>query len=145
MGILCYMKKNQAVFVQCVKSNQKAHCRSIKNKYTKVYLSPTIGILKEKVLESSRVPTSNGTPEKKNNCASAPRPKNDSQNRFLNGLSNSLFLCKKRTDTGKRICSFGGREWIRTTEVVDGRFTVCSLWPLGNPTTGIAYLRSHTR
>ena len=26
----------------------------------------------------------------------------------------------------------GGREWIRTTEVVDGRFTVCSLWPLGN-------------
>ncbi len=27
---------------------------------------------------------------------------------------------------------FGGRGWIRTTEVVDGRFTVCSLWPLGN-------------
>ena len=27
---------------------------------------------------------------------------------------------------------YGGREWIRTTEVVDGRFTVCSLWPLGN-------------
>ncbi len=28
---------------------------------------------------------------------------------------------------------YGGRRWIRTTEVVDGRFTVCSLWPLGNP------------
>ena len=27
---------------------------------------------------------------------------------------------------------FGGRGWIRTTEVSDGRFTVCSLWPLGN-------------
>ncbi len=27
---------------------------------------------------------------------------------------------------------FGGQGWIRTTEVVDGRFTVCSLWPLGN-------------
>ena len=27
----------------------------------------------------------------------------------------------------------GGRGWIRTTEVVDNRFTVCSLWPLGNP------------
>ena len=27
----------------------------------------------------------------------------------------------------------GGRGWIRTTEVADGRFTVCSLWPLGNP------------
>ena len=26
----------------------------------------------------------------------------------------------------------GGRGWIRTTEVYDGRFTVCSLWPLGN-------------
>ncbi len=25
-----------------------------------------------------------------------------------------------------------GREWIRTTEVVDNRFTVCPLWPLGN-------------
>ncbi len=27
----------------------------------------------------------------------------------------------------------GGGRWIRTTEVCDGRFTVCSLWPLGNP------------
>ena len=27
---------------------------------------------------------------------------------------------------------FGGRGWIRTTEVSDDRFTVCSLWPLGN-------------
>ena len=26
----------------------------------------------------------------------------------------------------------GGQGWIRTTEVTDGRFTVCSLWPLGN-------------
>ena len=28
---------------------------------------------------------------------------------------------------------FGGRWWIRTTEVIDDRFTVCSLWPLGKP------------
>ncbi len=28
------------------------------------------------------------------------------------------------------IC-FGGRLWIRTTEVSDNRFTVCPLWPLG--------------
>ena len=27
----------------------------------------------------------------------------------------------------------GGRWWIRTTEVVDNRFTVCPLWPLGKP------------
>ena len=26
----------------------------------------------------------------------------------------------------------GGQGWIRTNEVGDGRFTVCSLWPLGN-------------
>ena len=26
----------------------------------------------------------------------------------------------------------GGQGWIRTIEVTDGRFTVCSLWPLGN-------------
>src|SRR3954453_15034871 len=28
---------------------------------------------------------------------------------------------------------FGGRGRIRTFEVRDDRFTVCSLWPLGNP------------
>ena len=32
--------------------------------------------------------------------------------------------------------SDGGGGRIRTFEVDDGRFTVCSLWPLGNPTTG---------
>ncbi len=32
----------------------------------------------------------------------------------------------------------GGGGRIRTFEVDDGRFTVCSLWPLGNPTTGLA-------
>ena len=26
---------------------------------------------------------------------------------------------------------FGGGWWIRTTEIVDNRFTVCPLWPLG--------------
>ena len=37
----------------------------------------------------------------------------------------------KRRDT-HRISHFGGKGWIRTTEVADDRFTVCSLWPLGN-------------
>ena len=32
----------------------------------------------------------------------------------------------------------GGQGWIRTIEVTDGRFTVCSLWPLGNLPTIIA-------
>ena len=32
---------------------------------------------------------------------------------------------------------FGGKRWIRTTEGGANRFTVCSLWPLGNlPTLG---------
>ncbi len=32
---------------------------------------------------------------------------------------------------------FGGKRWIRTTEGSANRFTVCSLWPLGNlPTLG---------
>ena len=26
-----------------------------------------------------------------------------------------------------------GRRWIRTTEAICSRFTVCPLWPLGNP------------
>ena len=30
----------------------------------------------------------------------------------------------------------GGGGRIRTSEVYDGRFTVCSLWPLGNPSRG---------
>ena len=29
----------------------------------------------------------------------------------------------------------GGGRWIRTIEGVTSRFTVCPLWPLGNPTT----------
>ena len=31
------------------------------------------------------------------------------------------------------IGTFNGRWWIRTTEGVASRFTVCPLWPLGNP------------
>ena len=34
----------------------------------------------------------------------------------------------------------GGGEWIRTTEVVDNRFTVCPLWPLGNSPINYAVL-----
>jgi hypothetical protein len=30
-------------------------------------------------------------------------------------------------------CLIGGGRWIRTIESCAGRFTVCSLWPLGNP------------
>ena len=43
-----------------------------------------------------------------------------------------LFIVFYRTGVFLRD---GGGGRIRTFEVDDGRFTVCSLWPLGNPTT----------
>ena len=39
----------------------------------------------------------------------------------------------KKTFLLECLFCFGGRWWIRTTEVIDDRFTVCSLWPLGKP------------
>lgn len=45
-----------------------------------------------------------------------------------------LYISKKKLQK-LTFVSDGGREWIRTTEVSDDRFTVCSLWPLGNPST----------
>lgn len=50
---------------------------------------------------------------------------------FSDGSTANRYIKKKAYCTYNRL-SRGGREWIRTTEVVDGRFTVCSLWPLGN-------------
>ena len=44
--------------------------------------------------------------------------------------SSSPAIRKKHRKFGAFL---GGRGWIRTTEVTDNRFTVCSLWPLGNP------------
>ncbi len=41
-----------------------------------------------------------------------------------NAQKNALYKSTERF--------FHGQGWIRTTEVCDGRFTVCSLWPLGN-------------
>ena len=41
----------------------------------------------------------------------------------------------KNNQPQKRLVIFGGSGWIRTTEVVDNRFTVCPLWPLGNTPT----------
>ncbi len=37
---------------------------------------------------------------------------------------------------------YGGGGRIRTIEGGAGRFTVCSLWPLGNPSRGFLYLES---
>ena len=40
---------------------------------------------------------------------------------------------EKRVAITFLITTHGGRRWIRTTEAGSNRFTVCPLWPLGNP------------
>ena len=44
-----------------------------------------------------------------------------------------LFSAQNKNRASFDTLSLGGRWWIRTTEVVDNRFTVCPLWPLGKP------------
>ena len=44
-----------------------------------------------------------------------------------------LFCAQNKNRASFDTLSLGGRWWIRTTEVVDNRFTVCPLWPLGKP------------
>ena len=48
-------------------------------------------------------------------------------------LSRQTMVCLSPLATQCVALDGGGRR-IRTFEVDDGRFTVCSLWPLGNPT-----------
>ena len=51
-------------------------------------------------------------------------------------FESTLSHFSKKDDTFRyRLHSYGGRGWIRTTEVTDNRFTVCPLWPLGNSPT----------
>ena len=54
------------------------------------------------------------------------------------GGSNPLLnKQKKEKRTNKSLFfSTGGEGWIRTTEVSDDRFTVCSIWPLWNLSVG---------
>ena len=48
-------------------------------------------------------------------------------------FENSLIHPSPQRKTALISADFhGGEGWIRTTEVTDNRFTVCSLWPLGN-------------
>ena len=50
---------------------------------------------------------------------------------------------KKSTQTDAFF--IGGGRWIRTIEVRDNRFTVCPLWPLGNPSKNGAGDGTRTR
>ena len=51
---------------------------------------------------------------------------------WLESTHKRIFYKIKKRVTKTITLSSGGRGWIRTTEVIDDRFTVCSLWPLGN-------------
>ncbi len=53
------------------------------------------------------------------------------------GSHASFFIHRRCASFEKKhlrmqVLFFSGERWIRTIEVCDGRFTVCSLWPLGN-------------
>ena len=66
--------------------------------------------------------------------------------------SPQVDLFRRKTDLTEKTANFvskltvfsGGWGWIRTTEVVDNRFTVCPLWPLGNPSIFVRSLRPDT-
>ena len=55
-------------------------------------------------------------------------------------IGGANIICRRQTSLKKAhivlvdkcVLFSGGSGWIRTTEVVDNRFTVCPLWPLGN-------------
>ena len=55
-------------------------------------------------------------------------------------LGEAVIICRRQTSFKKRTFVLvdksaffvGGRRWIRTTEGIASRFTVCPLWPLGN-------------
>ena len=55
---------------------------------------------------------------------------------FIRGVDLSrrqTDLDEKSTNLVSRLMLFsGGEGWIRTTEAISSRFTVCPLWPLGN-------------
>ena len=48
----------------------------------------------------------------------------------MNYSNNIEYKTKNKNHSNERFL-FGGRWWIRTTEGVASRFTVCPLWPLG--------------
>ena len=68
----------------------------------------------------------------------ASAPKGGSWRNAPRGVNRAEYtLPTKKTAPRFAMLFFGGKRWIRTTEGGANRFTVCSLWPLGNlPTLG---------
>ncbi len=56
------------------------------------------------------------------------------------GVDLTMYRTKKASSMSW-LFQYGGGGRIRTIEGGAGRFTVCSLWPLGNPSEGIFILR----
>ncbi len=51
-----------------------------------------------------------------------------------------MVLRKQKSQLDELAFQYGGGGRIRTIEGGAGRFTVCSLWPLGNPSRGFPIL-----
>ena len=58
---------------------------------------------------------------------------------FFNRISLTEVFPTRSIKFFSRGEEYGGGGRIRTIEGGAGRFTVCSLWPLGNPSRGISY------
>ena len=56
--------------------------------------------------------------------------------------SNSQRVARKGDLSRRRD---GGRGWIRTTEGIASRFTVCPVWPLRYPTTKVHRIKERIR
>ena len=51
----------------------------------------------------------------------------------LRVMSPTSFQTAPSRDNNYSLQKENGQRWIRTTEAICSRFTVCPLWPLGNP------------
>ena len=68
--------------------------------------------------------------------------KADDRTRTDNLLITNQLLCQL-SHIGECLTANGWR-WIRTTEAICSRFTVCPLWPLGNPSMLSGTYRART-
>ena len=70
------------------------------------------------------------------------KQKADDRTRTDNLLITNQLLCQL-SHIGECLTANGWR-WIRTTEAICSRFTVCPLWPLGNPSMLSGTYRART-
>ena len=60
----------------------------------------------------------------------------------ISALKSDLQIQKNTSENWCCVTENGGWRWIRTIESIASRFTVCPLWPLGNPAIIYIFLQS---